>query len=136
MPKFCGSCGKAMDLEANFCNQCGMKLFQENNKKTIVTWPRYIIISLLVLAIFPWPYWYYLLLRVVVFFSFGYYFFYFRNKCKQSKRDTLPWIWAIGGFAILFNPFIPAHLFRLLWAVFNIAAAYLLYKTIEWEKRL
>lgn len=99
-------------------------------------WLRYLSIALLVLAILPWPYGYYMLLRVATFFIFGYYFFRFRKQCKNTGKDTLPWVWAVGGFALLFNPFIPAHLFRMLWVIFNLAGAYLIYKTFEWEKRL
>jgi len=92
--------------------------------------------AMLLLAILPWPYGYYLLLRIVIFFVFGYYFFRFRKQCKLSKREMPPWVWAVGGFALLFNPFFPAHLFRLLWAIFNLTGAYLIYKTQEWEKQL
>jgi hypothetical protein len=92
--------------------------------------------GLLILAILPLPYGYYLLLRVIVFFVFGYFFFRFRRLAKIHNRELPVWVWTVGGFAILFNPFIPAHLFRLLWAVFNIAGAYLIYKSIEWEKSL
>jgi hypothetical protein len=92
--------------------------------------------GLLILAILTLPYGYYLLLRVIVFFVFGYFFFRFRRLAKIHNRELPVWVWTVGGFAILFNPFIPAHLFRLLWAVFNIAGAYLIYKSIEWEKSL
>jgi len=77
-----------------------------------------------------------MLLRVIVFFVFGYYFFLFRKQIEKAKKDMPAWVWAIGGFALLFNPFIPAHLMRPVWAVLNIAGAYLIYKTIEWEKSL
>ena len=122
-------------MSAEFCKHCGMKLREDHHKNHLL-WLRYLTIGLLVLAILPWPYGYYLLLRVVVFFVFGYYFFHFRKLNKKSQRDLPAWVWAIGAFAILFNPFMPAQLFRLLWAVLNIAGAYLIYKTIEWEKNL
>lgn len=135
MSQYCHNCGKTPDENANFCKHCGAKVEQHHNKSNAL-WLRYMTIGLLVLAILPWPYGYYLLLRVVVFFVFGYYFFHFRNLRKKSQKELPSWVWAIGAFAILFNPFMPAHLFRLLWAIFNIAGAYVIYKSIEWEKTL
>jgi len=98
--------------------------------------PRYILCGLLIAAILPWPYGYYMFLRVVVFFGFGYFFLGFRKKCDEKKKQMPTWAWLVGGYALLFNPFIPAHMMRTVWAIFNVLGAYLIYKTIEWEKSL
>ena len=97
---------------------------------------RYLIAGFLLLAVLPLPYGYYMFLCVVVFFVFGFYFLQFREKANKKHIDLPWWVWAIGGFALLFNPFFPAHLMRPVWAIFNVAGAYLIYKTIKWEKDL
>lgn len=135
MTQNCKNCGQIFDEDATFCKNCGTKIVRGHQEAHLL-WLRYLTIGFLVLAVLPWPYGYYLLLRVIVFFVFGYYFFHFRKLAKRSQREPPAWVWAIGGCAILFNPFMPAHLFRLLWAVFNIAGAYLMFKSIEWEKEL
>lgn len=128
-------CGMKTGEHALFCQHCGTKL-AHGDRESHMPWIRYIAVALLVLAIVPWPYGYYLLLRVAVFSIFGYYFFLFRRLCKRTNREIPIWVWMVGGFALLFNPFIPAHLFRMLWAVFNLAGAYLIYKSVEWERHL
>ena len=97
---------------------------------------RYLLAGLLLIALLPLPYGYYMFLRVIVFFGFGYFFLGFRKKCEEKKKQMPMWVWIVGGYALLFNPFIPAHMMRTVWAIFNIAGAYLIYKTIEWEKSL
>lgn len=94
---------------------------------------RRITAILLLIAVLPLPYGYYMLLRVVVFFVFGYYFFVLRKKHIDAKKELPVWVWAIAGFALLFNPFMPAHLLRPIWAIFNIVGAYVINKSIEWE---
>lgn len=136
MKAYCQNCGQETEKGANFCKHCGQRLVAHEQRTNHMPWLRYLSIVLLVLAILPFPYGYYLMLRVVIFSIFGYYFFRFRKLCKASGKETLPWVWAIGGFALLFNPFMPAHLFRMLWAVLNLAGAYLIYKSLEWERQL
>lgn len=70
------------------------------------------------LALLPLPYGYYTLLRIVVCGAgaFGAY------KAFE-KPETQVWAFALGGLAILFNPIIPIHLTREIWAPIDIAAA-------------
>lgn len=73
---------------------------------------------MLVAAVLPfWPYEFYMLLRVVVFASGGF--------CAWSlwQQGKQPPAVALGIVALLFNPFVPAHLSREIWAVLNLAAA-------------
>lgn len=71
------------------------------------------------LAVAPWPYGYYQLLRLVVFFAGAY--------CGvimwRSGADNRNLAWALFAAALVFNPFLPIHLPREIWAVLNIGAA-------------
>lgn len=71
------------------------------------------------LAVAPWPYGYYQLLRVVVFFA-G---IYCGVMVRRSGPENQPLAWALFVAALIFNPFIPMHLPRELWAVLNVGAA-------------
>lgn len=131
----CKKCAGQNGSKAVYCMHCGAKLLEapvEQQNAAV----RYITAGLLVMGLAPWPYGYYLLLRVVVFCVFGFYFFQFRKKCIRSKREMPVWVWSVGAFALLFNPFFPAFLFRALWAVFDVAGAVVIIKTLKWEKQL
>ena len=128
----CSNCDNSVGTSNNYCGKCGTKIGADTNN----IWLRYVVAAFLLVAVLPMPYGYYMLLRVIVFLIFGYYFYVFRKQCLNSKKELPAWVWITGGFALLFNPFIPAHLMRPVWAVLNVAGAYLIYKTIEWEKSL
>ncbi|RWK76257.1 DUF6804 family protein [Mesorhizobium sp.] len=71
------------------------------------------------LAVAPWPYGYYQLLRVVVFFA-G---IYCGVMVRRSGSENQNLAWALFGAALIFNPFLPIHLPRELWAVLNVGSA-------------
>lgn len=74
-------------------------------------------VLLLAAALPVWPYGYYMLLRVVVFAAGGF--------CAWSlwQEGRQPVAVALGIVAVLFNPFVPAHLSREIWTLINLAAA-------------
>ncbi|MBZ9720155.1 hypothetical protein LB519_20120 [Mesorhizobium sp. AD1-1] len=71
------------------------------------------------LAVAPWPYGYYQLLRVIV-CAAG---IYCGAVVWKSALENHNLAWALFGAAAIFNPFLPVHLPRELWAVFNVGAA-------------
>ncbi|RWE44522.1 MAG: hypothetical protein EOS78_02870 [Mesorhizobium sp.] len=75
------------------------------------------VVSLLAVA--PWPYGYYQLLRVVVSFA-G---IYCGAIVWKSGRDQRNLAWALFAAAAIFNPFLPVHLPRELWAMLDVGAA-------------
>ncbi|WP_352806890.1 DUF6804 family protein [Mesorhizobium sp. M0340] len=62
---------------------------------------------------------YYQLRRVAVFFA-G---IYCGVMVRRSGPENQPLAWALFVAALIFNPFIPMHLPRELWAVLNVGAA-------------
>ena len=72
---------------------------------------------MLLLALAPLPYGYYILLRLVVCVAFAWTAFDF----SQEGRAPVAAVFVVG--ALLFNPIIPVHLNRELWAVLDVAAA-------------
>ncbi|ESY89080.1 hypothetical protein X739_01355 [Mesorhizobium sp. LNHC220B00] len=75
------------------------------------------VVSLLAIA--PWPYGYYQMLRVIVFFAGIYCGIFVRSTSGENQSLA----WALYAAAVIFNPFLPVHLPREVWAVLNIAAA-------------
>ncbi|MFA6154714.1 DUF6804 family protein [Mesorhizobium sp.] len=71
------------------------------------------------LAVGPWPYGYYQLVRVVVFFAGAY------CGAMLWRTDQRNLAWGLFAAALVFNPFMPVHLPRELWAVLNVGAAVL-----------
>lgn len=63
------------------------------------------------------PYGYYILLRWVVCAVSAY------TALLLSEADKKGWAWCFGIIAVLFNPLIPVHLNRALWALIDIGAA-------------
>ncbi len=61
------------------------------------------------------PYGYFTLLRFVV-FAVGAYLAY---TVYEDNKQSL-WIWAFGGIAVLFNPFIIIHLERSQWVIIDL----------------
>ncbi len=80
--------------------------------------PIIISVVMLLLAIPSiWPYGYYTLLRLVVCGVSIYVVF----QAKKSKQDG--WVWGMGFIALLFNPLIPIHLSKGLWAIIDLGVA-------------
>lgn len=72
--------------------------------------------ALLFLAILPMPYGYYTVLRFVVSISAAIICF----NTYQKDQELRPWVIMFGLIAILFNPLIPVHLTRSIWAPIDI----------------
>lgn len=73
---------------------------------------------MLLAAVLPvWPYGYYMLLRVVVFAAGGFCAWTLWREGRQPPAVVL------GIVAVVFNPFVPAHLTASIWAVLNLAGA-------------
>ncbi|OOY36781.1 hypothetical protein BOV89_10655 [Solemya velum gill symbiont] len=86
--------------------------------------------ALLLLALLPFPYGYYTFLRIVATITFGWAAY----ASYQDEGSILPWIY--GLFAIIFNPLIPVHLTREIWAVIDIAAAGFLLATSKYLNKI
>jgi hypothetical protein len=71
-------------------------------------------------ALFEWPYGYYVLLRLLVCGVCIY------LAAWDASLKRVPWIWVLGGCAVLYNPFMRIHLDREIWAVVNVATIGLL----------
>jgi hypothetical protein len=76
---------------------------------------------MLFLALGRLPYGYYTFLRFVVCGTtiYGAY-------VASTEQKKPAWAWTFGIIAVFFNPFIPIHLSRDIWAVIDIAVALLL----------
>ncbi len=74
---------------------------------------------LLAVGVLPLPYGYYTLLRLVVCLTCAFLAF------QEWKTDETikPWVVVLGLVAILFNPVIPVHLTKGIWAVLDLASA-------------
>lgn len=73
----------------------------------------------MLLAVAPWPYGYYQLLRVIGFFA-G---IYCAVALLKSGDDNYYLAGALFTAAFIFNPFLPVHLPRGIWAPINIVAS-------------
>lgn len=73
----------------------------------------------LLIALLPLPYGYYQFMRIVVCIAAAYIAF------RAFSFNQRGWGVAFGMIAILFNPIIPVHLSRGVWAPIDIAAAVL-----------
>lgn len=76
---------------------------------------------MLVLALAPWPYGYFQLLRLVV--SGACAFLIYREFTRVGLG---PWTLGLGLLALIFNPIVPVHLARSVWAVVDVGAAVML----------
>jgi hypothetical protein len=85
---------------------------------------RIIAAILLFWALDRHPYGYYTLLRFVVCGVTAYGVYYALELQKNG------WAWAFGIIAVLFNPLIPIHLKRDIWAIIDLAVAILLLLSI------
>lgn len=77
--------------------------------------------ALLVLALAPLPYGFYTMLRLVVCAASAY-----LAWRELEKFDLSLWVWGLGGIAVLFNPLIPIHLNRDVWAFIDVGVAIVL----------
>lgn len=83
----------------------------------------------LLVALAPLPYGFYTLLRLVV---TGAALFLAYSEYQALQRVTV-WIVVLAALAILFNPVVPVHLTREIWAPIDIAAAVLF--VAHWRHR-
>ena len=88
-----------------------MSMRQENLTLKIM------MIVMLVVAIFPIPFYgYYILLRLVVCGGFGY-----LATTAYSRGVRGGWLWLLGGIAVLYNPIIRLPMEREIWTFANLA---------------
>jgi len=80
------------------------------------------IALIFLIAIAPLPYEYYMLLRVISVPIFGYLFYHAVNKTPVEFLG-IKFSWVFVGFGLLYNPFIPVHLTKDIWMVFNLVTA-------------
>ena len=73
----------------------------------------------LLVALAPLPYGYYTLMRIVVCGAAA--FIAYSTFSKEGSVSL--WVLVMGGLAILFNPLIPIHLSRELWAPIDAISA-------------
>lgn len=78
---------------------------------------RLIASGMLLLALSRHPYSYYILLRWVVCGTSAY------GAFKSVELEKSGWAWVFGIIALLFNPIIPVHLSREIWAPVDMMAA-------------
>jgi uncharacterized protein DUF6804 len=70
--------------------------------------------SMVVLGLVDMPYGFYTLLRVILCLTAAVGF------AAARRRDDLPWTWAYGALAVLYNPVLPVHLgAKGLWILVN-----------------
>jgi hypothetical protein len=81
---------------------------------------RLIAAGLLFWALDRHPYGYYTLLRWVVCGVAAY------AATQALGMNKLSWVWTFGIVAVLFNPLVPVHLNRELWAVIDVGVAILM----------
>lgn len=72
------------------------------------------------LALASWPYDYYTILRFVVCVVATY------GTFLSIKIKKEGWAWCFGIIAVLFNPIVPIHLSRVIWATIDIGVAIIL----------
>ena len=72
-------------------------------------------------AVAPLPYAFYMLLRVVVCAACGY-----LAWADYQSRGASGWVVALVVASVVFNPFVPIHLFKEAWMLLNLAVAALL----------
>ena len=86
-----------------------------------------ISIGLLVAAFFKQPYWYYQCVHWIICgaASWGAYFAY--------KTNRTPIVWVFSALAIAFNPVVPIHFHRSIWAIIDLVAATIFAASLLWE---
>lgn len=87
--------------------------------KDITKQKAYMLLSVVTLvAILPMPYAYYNLLRVTVFAVLG-----FSLHCKTRTKEFDLWFYVKTVVFVLFNPIIPIHFDRFIWAIIDLAVS-------------
>ncbi|NCP62685.1 MAG: hypothetical protein GW748_05165 [Alphaproteobacteria bacterium] len=80
--------------------------------------PFLLVAALSLIALLPMPYGYYVFLRIAVTGVGGF------TAYLRYISDEKDWIlWSCVAVAILFNPFLPIHLTKEIWMVFNVLTA-------------
>ena len=75
------------------------------------------MILMLVVAMFPIPFYgYYILLKLVVCGGFGY-----LATTAYSRGERGGWLWLLGGIAVLYNPIVRLPMGREIWTFANLA---------------
>ena len=77
--------------------------------------------GLLVLALAPMPYGFYTILRIAVCGLAC-----FLAWTEHQRFPSSIWIWLLGCMALLFNPLIPIHMPREIWAPLDVGSAIIL----------
>lgn len=99
-------------------NSGNFSLIASTEDPQIAIWPFLVASACLVLAVLPFrSYWYYLLLRLIV-CSVAIY-----GGTMAHERQRNGWKWALGGVAVLFNPLVPFHLGKVVWAFVDLGTA-------------
>jgi hypothetical protein len=78
---------------------------------------RLIASGMLLLALSRHPYSYYILLRWIVCGTAAY------GTFKSIELEKSGWAWVLGIITLLFNPIIPVHLSREIWAPIDVTTA-------------
>jgi len=77
--------------------------------------PQIIVILMLLWALYPHnPYGYYTLLRLVCCGCFGFLVY------AAVVEKMAAWAWLLGITVLIYNPFVPVHLTRNIWAIINL----------------
>lgn len=74
----------------------------------------------LAIALLDLPYGYYVFLRFLVCAVCAY------LASWEARSEHRKWAWVLAGVATLYNPFMPIHLNRDLWAVINLSTIWVL----------
>lgn len=88
-----------------------------------------VAVALLLLALLPLPYGFYVLLRLVVCGAAALLTYDEYRSCGRVSG----WATVLAGVALLFNPLIPVHLTRQIWAPIDIGTAVLM--IVHWRRR-
>lgn len=83
-----------------------------------INWIHWIVLIILLgLCLLDMPYWYFVFVRFVTAVSCAYRWF----RAYENEKIALVWIFA--WIAILFQPFLKIHLWRLVWNIVDIVLA-------------
>jgi len=103
-------------LGAHVPLDAGAKMRQPSEVPKALLVSQIVVILMLVWAIWPGnPYQYYTLLRWMCFAVFGY------AAIVAYNRGMNGWAWVLAIIALLYNPFAPVRLNRIIWTFLNIA---------------
>ena len=84
---------------------------------------RFICVALLLGALAPLPYGYYTLLRIVATGTFAW------AAIVSAQGSAKAFVWVFAILTLIFNPIIPIHLPKALWAFIDVGSAILLLAT-------